>query len=358
MKAFKDIRRHFRTAFLICGMLAAVMFSSEAANSVRSSMIYTASTVIPTLFPFMVLSKLILSSNVKIREDGRASKFCARVFGLSADAATSVLLSFIGCFPVGAAAVCDSCKKGGLARTNAERALALSHNTGPSFPIAFVGGVLWQSKCFGVALYVFQILSWVAACAVFRVRKAEAFTSAVDADDECRNKPGGSFSSVICDSAISCVNITAFTAFMRLCVDAFLLLLPNNAFYAAVVSSFLEFSDGCVRASKLGGIVGCALCGFAVGWGGLCAALQASSYAHECGISPRALVKVKLFEGLLCGALSAFYCIFFPLESASRPVYEPFISNDSRAFICLCGIALAYLLTKIFTSPPKGDKIS
>lgn len=358
MKKLKTAKKVLTGAILLCGILISVVFSTQTAEQVRTSLLYTFSSVIPTLFPFMVISRLIISSDVKIRKSGVVARMCKRIFGLSADAAGALMLSLIGCFPIGAVAVSESCKSGRIDRSDAARAFALTHNTGPSFPVIFVGGVLWQSKRFGAALYCFQIVAWVLVALLYQSKNVPRQASTIDVDGSCVFDLVSAFPDAICKSAQSCFNIAAFTAFMRFCSSSLLLLLPNTPFYAVVVSSALEFSDGCTHAARLGGVAGCALCGFAVGWGGLCAVLQAAPYARECGASMRPLILVKLLEGLICTALAALYGILFPLSNVQVAVSISSAYTSLRAKLCLCVIAAAYLLMKILTYRSKGDKIS
>ncbi len=358
MRCREKLIKHGAAALLALFTLLCVFFSDTAARAVYSSMLYSASHVIPTLFVFTVTAKLATAFMLSCKAGWVRRKLCG-LLTLSERGCTAVLLSFIGSFPVGALVLCGDGRGSIADRKGAERELALSHNTGPSFPIAFVGGVLWDSKLLGAVIYVLQLVAWVPLALLYRRVNTQLPSLAPAVNDDCRRDFGVVFSDAVCSSALACVNVAAFTAFMRYIVELLFRILPLecNFTVAAVISSFLELSDGCVRASELGGVLGYALCGFAVCWGGLCASLQACSAASCCSLSVGPLIAFKLAHGTLCAVLCAGYAAFFKPD-ARRETALLLNYGDRRGAAMLAGIVFLYLLTKILSAAPKDGKIS
>ncbi len=358
LRSREKLIKHGAASLLALFTLLGVLFSDTAAKVVYASMLYSASRVIPTLFVFMVTAKLATAFLLRCKSGWVRRRLC-RLLSLSERGCTAVLLSFIGSYPIGALVLCEGGHGSVKDRRGAERELALSHNTGPSFPIAFVGGVLWGSKRLGAMIYVLQLASWVPLAMLYRRRNMQLPSFAPVVDGNCRQSFGALFSDAVCSSALSCINIAAFTAFMRYIGELLFLLLPleRNFTVAAVISSLLELSDGCVRASELGGVLGYALCGFAVCWGGLCAALQACSAASGCSLSVRPLIAFKLAHGTLCAVLCAGYASFFKPD-ARREAALMLNYSDRRCAAVLAGVVFLYLLTKILSAAPKDGKIS
>lgn len=345
------------TLFVLGGTV--VVFSHDISQAIYSSMLYSVTQVVPTLFPMLVISNLIVSFRENKTKRNTVMLHFQHFFGLSDRGATAAILSFIGSFPIGAVALCNKAEIKPENRRAVERELALTHNTGPSFPIAFVGGILYGRKSFGVWLYLSQILSWVTIARLYKCRNMQLSSFASVVDDKCRCGFGGIFSDAVSTSALTCVNIAAFSAFMR-AAEALLLLffpaIPNTL--SAILATFLEFSNGCMRSATIGGIVGCVLCGFAVGFGGLCAILQAGAFATKCSLSLRPLIIVKLFEGILCGAACAVYALIFPFELSKNALTAFSSFHIRKTPICLAVYFLLYLMFKIFSKTSKDGKIT
>ena len=318
MRKTKRITEAFEFIFCACLGAAFLLSSAKSAEIVKNSLIFTASTVIPTLFPFMVVSKLISSSSITNRLTAALGKPAHKFFGLNCESLTAVILGFISGFPIGAVTVCESYGKGKLSKNEAERGLALAHNTGPSFPIGIAGAVLWNSEAFGIVLYVSQIVTWVIAAKLYKSDEVadKCYSNAVDGN--CRKSFARVFTEAVSSSALTCVNISAFASFMQLCSALFVSFLPKMPYSAvAVISALFEFSDGCVKAASVGGAVGCAVTGFAIGFGGLSALMQGAAPALSIGLSVKPLITVKLSQGVLSAALATLYYIFFGAESSA-----------------------------------------
>lgn len=336
-----------------------LIFPEETAKSVSESMYFTAKSVIPALFPFMVISKLIESSVITDRLIGVIRKPFEKLFGISKAALTAVILGFISGFPIGALTVNESYKNGRLSKAEAERAVALSHNTGPSFPIGLVGTVLWNDKAFGIFLYTVQLVSWMITA---RLYKSKAWAE-IDYSDVVDGKRRGGIAPVITgaisDSAMVCVRIMGFTAFLRICSGLLVSVLPKMPFSAiAIMSSAFEFSDGCVKAASLGGMTGCAVTGFSIGFGGLSALLQGASVTLEEGLSVKPLITAKLFEGALCAVFSALYYRFVGVNTPTKPAVS-FIRGGTCSTICVILLFIIFSFTiKNSLKPSKNSKTS
>jgi len=301
--------------------------SSEVTDTVRDALSFTAVAIIPALFPYMIIAKLITASGVLTAIPKKLTRMANRLFALEREGFSAVLLGFLSGFPIGAISASDSYSKGKLSKAHAERALALAHNTGPSFPVAFVGGMLWGSKFFGLFLYGSQILSWIVIATLSSSARHLPAGKSLVVNDVCKTSSRVNFTECVVDSAYACIAVGGFTVFTRVTAKLALILVPNITFSAsALLSCILEFSEGCVKASAIGGITGVALTGFAIGFGGISALLQSAAPALKNGLSVKSLIIFKVSQGVLCALLSAVYFIICPIKpfstiSASLPLF-------------------------------------
>jgi len=115
--------------FLAC-LLA---FPGEAAEAAARGFLVWATTVLPTLFPFMVCCQLLAASDALARLGAPLDGFMRRFFRCPGEAATLVLLGFLGGSPSGAKLIAARRAEGALTRAQAERLACLTGTVSPMF---------------------------------------------------------------------------------------------------------------------------------------------------------------------------------------------------------------------------------
>lgn len=291
--------------FCICVGLLSIVFSKTISLSIIRTATATAKTVIPALFPFMLISSFMTDSSLYTYLEVFPGKFLEKVAGIQKEVSCAVVLGLLSGFPVGAATVCKLYKKGKISKIEAENALCQAHNTGPAFPISFIGTQLWGNTLFGTSLYISQLMSMILLSkTIFR-------NSTNKLKSICSHKTNINYTKVLNDSinktALNCINICASIVFWKTVCELFTLFTPM---INTVILSFFEFSSGAVAAAGLGGTVGAGLTGFSVGFGGLSALFQAAGFASEYELSIRKVFIFKFTQGVVCGLLTLmFYLI-------------------------------------------------
>jgi len=105
---------------------------------VRNALSLCLQVVIPSLFPFFVLSTLINECGVSEMLSRLFTPLMARLFHLSGAGASAVVLGMIGGYPVGAQCINQAYFQGSLSKEDAERMLAFCNNCGPAFLFGIV----------------------------------------------------------------------------------------------------------------------------------------------------------------------------------------------------------------------------
>lgn len=289
---------------LICtACISAFLYLSDIfADSIIDTMGFVCLKIIPSLFPFMVISGVLLESGSISVYQRLFGKAFARIFHVSPSAAGAVILGFISGFPVGAHTVCDLYERGYLTKKEAENALCVAHNTGPGFIVGVIGGALWKNVRFGVSLYIFQLIS----SALLSILLSGKNHSRKSNDPTPVNRPlAQSVVTAITKASYSCLTLTAFIVFWKMLADGLVLLLPDGSPLGALLTAFLEFSSGAESAARIGGRHGVVLCGFSVGFGGISALTQAAYKTGVSKLSCKRCFMFKFTQGILCAILCA-----------------------------------------------------
>ena len=122
--------------------------------------------IIPSLFPFTACVLFIMKSGGLSLLDF-ANPFTKRVFRLSPQQFSLMLLSFIGGYPVGGKLLNEAVKSGKISKENAGIMLNYCVNAGPAFIVLAVGGGILGSKKIGYILLLAHIISSLILSLVF-----------------------------------------------------------------------------------------------------------------------------------------------------------------------------------------------
>ncbi len=143
-------------AFLTASLLA---FGDNIKAGIIDGLDLCGQVIIPSLFPFMVLSGFIGKSGAVRVLAKPFEKGFARLFKIPTRAAGCFLLSIIGGYPVGATAVAQLYKNGGISSSTAKRMLCFCINAGPGMAIVAVGKGLLGNLYVGWIIYLSHLLS-------------------------------------------------------------------------------------------------------------------------------------------------------------------------------------------------------
>lgn len=288
---------------------------TASGEAVRSGLQLSVGSVIPALFPFLVLSSLLTESGLGERLGARLSRVTSTLFGISGSGAAALLLGAFCGFPVGARIVSDLYARGALSRSESERLLILSN--GPSFAFLFaaVGGEFFKDRTFGLTLYFASVASTLLFGIVLRLFCGVCEHSSPPTSACADTSPSALFVSSIVRAGETAITVSAFVVFFSVLSSALNALLTALGAPSAVplfLSGLLELSRGMKNAAEtLNGLCGRVLCGFFAGWGGLCAHLQVIATAER-PLPDRARRKAFSFRSyFFCKFITGLLCALF-----------------------------------------------
>ena len=295
--------------FLTLFCLVLILRNTEAAMGyIHNGLVLCAETVIPALFPFMVLSELLISGgfgNAMVRLVARPLK---TLLGLSDTACCSILLGLLCGFPVGAKCAVSAYDNGRLSKRECECVIAASCIPSSAFLISAVGVSLWNDRRFGILLYLTVALTALLTGAVICRRNREAISDSASPPFSAPMPRGAKlFTSAIRSSLESTLLVCAYVVFFSALTGVFGLVLeqihcPDAC--KAFLSSFLELSGGMRHASFLENtFLGVILSAFGAGWSGLSVHCQVLSLCDGRGLSFRSYFLAKAGGGILCALL-------------------------------------------------------
>lgn len=258
-----------RKIFLIIADTAAVLlfvylliFPELASETTRGALEFCGKTLIPSLFVYMILSKIIITRPMTDRLMSMIG--CETVALLTG--------TLCGC-PVGAKNALSLYESGRITKKHAEYLLSFTNNTSVSFLVGYVGQELLNDVNAGFRLLVYQLIGALSAAVVMRF-----VIFGKEKLPKCRSgvgRPVG-LREAISDSAFTMLVLCACAVFFIVASGAIASILSLSSCGEAVLRSALEFSSGCAAAAKCGK-AGLTIIAFAIGNSGLSVALQVRS---------------------------------------------------------------------------------
>ena len=114
------------TTAAVCAALGLIVCSAEAMEGARRSLALCYEVLVPSLFPFFVISALLQELGIPSRLGRLAAPAMSRLFGVSGSGCASLILGFMAGYPLGAASVAGLVQRGELSKADGETGLEVS----------------------------------------------------------------------------------------------------------------------------------------------------------------------------------------------------------------------------------------
>lgn len=301
----------FQGAMAGIGMIILILDSSAALEGAQSGIDLCIQTVIPSLFPFFVMSMILTNSLHDCLS--HPLQLIARFLGIPRTSASILFPAVLGGYPVGAKCVSDLYQKEQITRNEAERLLAFCSNAGPSFLFGMVS-VFFPEKKSAWLLWLIHIFSALLTAAAIPARK------------ELAREPGRhitqSKQSIILSAAKAMVLVCCWVVLFRIVISFlnnwFLWLLP--AWLQVIVMGILELTNGCCELPLIADVkLRFVLCACLLSFGGMSVLFQTAAVTK--GLSLGWYLKGKLMQTLFSFLLSCaivsdekiYYAVFIPI---------------------------------------------
>lgn len=317
----KGIRQRINPAYLALGALGAFLLflflrnSDVAIKSVSDGLTLCASSIVPSLFPFMVISEMIVSSDFASFVGTPLTPLFKRLFGLSKNGCAPLLLGILCGFPIGARSAYSLYKKGLIQKNEYERLLAFTNTPSSAFLINAVGVSMFGDRSFGIALYFISLFSSLSVGVLYNLLLKKKYPIRdVDQNDVVTDStpPTKIIYSAVTSSAMAIIYVSAFIIFFSALTGTleYVFSSINIPDYIEAISiSLLEMTGGIKKASLTNG--GKLIAAFAAGWSGLSVHFQIMSISYVDGISFKPYFISKALQGGLNVLLTYLWIILF-----------------------------------------------
>ena len=178
---FLSFRRNILPFTLVLFTICLVVFSSSNLTATKNGLTLWATCVVPSLFPFFVITNLLSHAKVVSVIGKLLDKFMRPLFNVPGIGGFAFVMGLISGYPVGAKIVADFREKGLVSQDEGERLLAFTNNSGPLFILSSVGIALFGDTKTGLLLLATHILACITVGIILaRFSKKNKFENSYD----------------------------------------------------------------------------------------------------------------------------------------------------------------------------------
>lgn len=364
----------FSTAALVLLAGAGILvFPGAAGDGARNGLSFCGEILIPSIFPFMVLSSFVVKSGLSNAISKMLDPITRRLFCLPGCTGATIVIGMIGGYPAGARGIKALLERGEISPSQAERMLSFSVGAGPAFVITVVGSGLLGSSQSGLILFASQCIAaiLIGILSGFLARRK---------GETCEK--GGRSPAQKCDISTAlvessadstsgminmCAFVVLFSAVLNIIIQSglgdaitgFLMALgvPQST-AASLIPILLEVTSGCTNAANLGASP--FLISFALGWAGACVHFQISASLTNVTFSRMKFTFYRLLHGLFAAAVSYLGFSLFPeaaevLSTTAKPLSAGFAATASGSvmLILVCALFVLSITPKKLDFPRK-----
>ncbi len=282
-----------RAPLLLLILLLIPLYGEAMSDGILRGIRLCATTIVPSVFPFMVLSSMMIGYSV-FDKMALLSRPFERLFRVNKNGLPAFLCGALCGFPLGAKCAAEAYEHGYLSKDECERLIGFSSNASPAFLICGVGAMRGSARE-GVLLYAVMLFSAVVIGALSG-RGHAARTIRVT-----HTTYNFSFTDAVERAGIGTLYVCSYLLLFSALIGVLQAFVIKNALFSAILLPFLEIGSATafLSTAEISPLLCRALTAFAVSFGGLSVHLQAAGLLRGTGISMKRYYAFKALQGVL-----------------------------------------------------------
>lgn len=315
MKSTKKARYIALATALTVIAAAIIIYPERYVKTTFQGFSLWAECVLPSLFPFMVISLIFIKSGLAERASLPLAPVM-RAVKLPKVSAACFLMSLCSGYPAGARIISEAKEDGLLSENDCKKLAYICSTTGPLFAIGVVGYKLFGDKSAGTVLFLAHALAVLisgVALSLFSKREKELPSAPL-------KRGGNALYDSFYSAAVSVCLAGAFISFfvtVAAIVEDLKILYPlqcaltplfGEGTAKAICTGLVEATAGCRDIAAGKSRLALPLAGACITFGGASIILQQLCYLTKCGVSPVKFIGVKAMQALLCFLLCFLFC--------------------------------------------------
>lgn len=318
------IKNNILTIAFTLFLIFLIIFSQTNLFAAQQGLKLWAKNVVPSLFPFFIATELLNYTNIPYYLGRLTNKFMRPLFNVPGEASYAFIMGIISGYPVGAKIVNKFLEDGTCTKSEAERMLAFTNNSGPLFIIGTVGISLFGDSTIGIILFITHILSCLTVGLLFGfiskhilIKKQRLYRNASHTASYGISDLGTLLSSSITNSISTILLIGGFIVLFSIIISILnnlnitdyisnflsIIHIPNE-YGKSIFTGLLELTNGInaitsINVKHMSSQI--IISAFLLGFAGISIFLQIFSIASKNNLSMKPYFIGKLLQGFIAG---------------------------------------------------------
>ena len=297
----------FGIALFALGIMLVLAFlgSESISEYARDGLSLSVKCVIPSVFPFLILSDLYVAYGMP-EEIKPLAAFISKLIKIPKIALRPIICGWLCGFPVGMKITSELYSSGCLSRRDAERICAVSNTPSPAFVIGAVGCGMWGSSTLGIIMLICVLTSSVITGCIFR--------KCGSTENRSLNVASSfDFVESVKSAGVNSVTISSFIIIFSV-ITGLVGDLALPSIFLGIISAILELTNACRFLSADIGIsdaISFMLTGLSLGFGGASVAMQSYIFIRNSDLRISRYLGLKLINGCICAVISLVgFCVY------------------------------------------------
>ncbi|MBQ8451379.1 MAG: hypothetical protein IJ538_01215 [Clostridia bacterium] len=285
-------------------------------------------SVLPGLFPFMLLTKMISEIGLIYKLSAKCNKFSNKIFGTPGISLYAFISSIMSGYPIGAKIISELYSEGLISEIDAKKMIIFCTTSGPIFVIGAVGAGMLNNVKIGAILFIVHITSSMflaIICNFFSKHKTKNIKPI-----SINNKQSNIFSRCINDTINSlfvvCANITIFSLIIEILDNLNVFKYISNLFLPFLqflkidelqLKSFLfgivEITRGIKSLSCEINLTSIVLIEWLISFSGISIIMQSLAFLKNAKIKVHEFILIKLMHAFISATLCFLVLIIFQI---------------------------------------------
>lgn len=319
MKFKKVVLKAAACAVLIFFGVVLIIFPDRYLAACFDGLCLWAGSVLPSLFPFMVITLLLIKLGAAQIAAKPFKKFSQKLKLPNVTVPLFFMSVFSG-YPAGSRILCEYCEQGLLDKSEAKKLAPLLSTCGPLFALGTVGARAFGGNGAGIKLLAACLVSVVTTSLIYCLVSGRKQPPppvkklAAQSGDALYSSFYGGVTACLVAGGFICFFYTLSQVIADFNIFKPLALLFSPLFgqsaAGGLCQGICEATGGCFELARAGGFFALPLAGFLITFGGASILLQQLCYLGKCGVKPVFFIAFKFFQGVICFGLLCLFSLW------------------------------------------------
>ncbi len=341
----------------LCSILTlyCILNSEKIAYLTKNGLEICLKSVLPSLFIYILLSKLMVGIIERIRCDNILFRLFSKILNLPCSLIPFTIFGFIFGSPASACAICGIYEKGLCTKNDAEKCIILTGCCSCSFIIVFCSSFI-VNKSLTLIIFISNIMSCLTAYFLtVKNRHSDIINKTVKRSNTEILAFNRTLAASIRSTTVACLHLCGYVIFFHvfsalsadILTTACSFMMTNNkltTFFRSVLISLFEITAGVVAANSFTGLERLVLINIAISFTGASLMMQISDTISDSGLSAKGLFLNKI----LCALISPVYTLTFIFVIPRNLLVFAHSSNTNNSGVTVFDIMFFIISSLLF----------